>query len=158
VSGSYVWLKWLHVLAACSYVGGSLANGLLKALADRAQSAEASAALLRAAVWNDWLLLAVPSVVLPATGIAMARLAGLSLVSGWVAQGIVLFVLLSVALVCGMRLEHRLERLAREAASRGEPLPQAYRALALPYAGLGLVATLAILATLFVMVAKRTLV
>lgn len=155
MSDSYLLLKWLHVLAACAYVGGSLANGLMKALADRAASAEASAGLLHAVVWSNRLLLAAPSVVLLATGVAMALLASLPLASGWVAEGLALFVLLSAALVWGMRLEDRLGRLAREAAERREPLPPAYLELGPLYAGLGLAATLAILAVLYVMVAKR---
>ncbi len=158
MSSSYLLLKWLHVLAACAYVGGSFANGLMKTLADRVPSAEASAGLLHAVVWSNRLLLAAPSVVLLATGIAMARLAGLPLVSGWIAEGIVLFVLLSLALVWAIRLEHRLAQLASEAAQHREPLPPAYRALGPLYAGLGLAATLGILAVLYVMVMKSPLV
>lgn len=158
MSETYVLLKWLHVLAACLYVGGSFANGLMKTLADRSPSAEASASLLHAVVWSNRLLLVAPSFVLLSTGLAMASMAGMPIVSGWVAQGIFLFALLSGCLVWAMRLEHRLAWLADDAARRHEPLPAAYRALAPLYAGLGLAATLGILAALFVMVAKRPLV
>lgn len=154
---SYLLLKWLHVLAACAYVGGSFANGLAKALADRAPNAEASAALLGAVVWSNRALLVAPSFVLAPTGLAMAWRAGLPLTSGWVAQGIALFALLSAILVWAMRLEGRLERLAAEAARLGRPLPPAYRALGPRYASLGLAATAGLLATLFLMVARRPL-
>lgn len=155
MSESYLLLEWLHVLAACAYVGGSLANGLMKTLADRAPDAAASAALLHAVVWSNRLLLVVPSAILPATGIAMAWLAGIPLASGWLARGIALFALLSLALAWGMRLEHRLEQLAREAARRGEGLPAAYRALGPRYTAIGITATIAMLAALYVMVTKR---
>ncbi|MEB2343512.1 MAG: DUF2269 domain-containing protein [Deltaproteobacteria bacterium] len=151
-------LEWLHVLAACCYVGGSFANAIAKTLADRAPSAEASAALLGAVVWSNRLLLVPPSFVLPATGLAMAWRMGLPLGSGWLAEGIALFALLSLILFWGVRLEHRLERLARDAARRHAPLPPAYHALAPLYAGLGLTATAALLAVVFLMVAKRPLV
>jgi uncharacterized membrane protein len=157
MSESYVLLKWLHVLAACLYVGGSLANGLLKTLADRAPSAEASAALLRAVIWNNRALLVAPSFVLLPTGVALAWTAGLPLASGWVAQGLALFVLLSAILAWALRLEHRLARLAAQAAASHDPLPAAYRNLTPLYATLGLAATAAMLAVLFVMVAKRPL-
>ncbi|CAG1008281.1 hypothetical protein MYXO_03707 [Myxococcaceae bacterium] len=155
MSDAYVLLKWLHVLAACAYVGGSFANGLMKALADRAASADASASLLHAVVWSNRLLLVAPSGVLLVTGIAMALIAGLPLASGWVAEGLALFALLSLALAWAMRLEQHLARLASDAAARREELPPAYRTLGPLYAGLGLGATLAMLAVLYVMVAKR---
>lgn len=157
MSEPYLLLKWLHVLAACLYVGGSFANGLLKTLADRAPSAAASASLLHGVVWSNRLLLVAPSFVLLGTGLAMASLAGVPIGSGWAAQGIALFALLSVFLILGIRLEHRLARLAGDAARRGEPLPAAYRALTPLYAGLGLAASLGMLAVLFVMVTKRPL-
>jgi len=111
---SYLLLKWLHVLAACLYVGGSFANGLLKTLADRASSAEASAALLTGVVWSNRVLLVAPSGMLFATGLMLARLGRLPLASGWVAHGIALFAMLSPLLVWGMRIEHRLAALAAE--------------------------------------------
>lgn len=153
----YLIAKWLHVLAACLYVGASFANGLLKTLADRAPNAEASAALLSGVVWNNRLLLVAPSVVLPVTGIWMARLGGLPLTSGWLVHGIALFALLSLLLAWGMRLEHRLAKLASTAAARHEPLPAAYHRLSPLYAALGLSATVALLAALFTMVTKLPL-
>lgn len=153
----YLLAKWLHVLAACLYVGASFANGLLKTLADRAPSAEASAALLSGVVWNNRLLLVPPSFVLLATGLWMAWVGGLPLASGWLAHGIALFALLSLLLAWGMRLEHRLAALASGAAARREPLPSAYRRLSPLYAGLGIAATVALLAALFTMVTKRPL-
>lgn len=68
------------------------------------------------------------------------------------------YVLLSGALLWAVRIERRLERIASDAARRGEPLPQADHALAPLYARLGLAATAALLAVVFVMVAKRPLV
>jgi uncharacterized membrane protein len=153
----YRTIEWIHVLAACLYVGGSFANGLAKFLADRAGSAVGAASILEVTRWNNRALLVPATIVLPATGLWMARERGIPLASGWLRDGLLLFAVLTAALVWAVRMEERLHRLAEQAGARGEELPAAYRRYGPVYAGLGLASTGAMLLVLHLMVFQQPL-
>ena len=154
---AYRTIEWIHVLAACLYVGGSFANGLAKLLADRAGSAAGAAYILGVTRWNNRVLLLPATIVLPATGLWMARERGIPLASGWLRDALLLFAALTVALVWAVRIEERLHRLAEQAGVRGEALPAAYRRRGPVYAWVGLLATAAMLLVLRLMVFQQPL-
>ena len=149
-------LKWLHVLAACLYVGGSIANGLAKTLGDR-EGSESAASALRFVRRSNRAFLIPASFVLPASGIPMAWILGTPLLGGWLLVGLVLFAALSVLLVWAVRLEERLLALAEVAAKAGEPLPREYLELASIYATGGGIATVLLLSILLLMVARQAI-
>ncbi|MFQ5698311.1 MAG: DUF2269 family protein [Myxococcota bacterium] len=151
---AYWTLKWLHILAAALYIGGSVANGVAKALSDRLEDAAASAHALRIVGWNNRLLLMPATGILAATGWWLARRQDAALLGGWLLVPLVEFAVLTAILLWALRCERQLQRLAERGAREGRELPPEYLRLSRVWAIGGGVATLLMLAVLFAMVSK----
>lgn len=153
----YLVLKWLHVLAACVYVGGSFANGLAKTLGDRGRSGSAVTAL-RFVHRSNRLLLVPASFALLATGLALAWVRRTPLLEGWLLVGLLLFAVLSALLLWAVRLEDRMLAMAEAAADSGMPLPPEYTRLSPVYLAGGAAATVLMLLMVLLMVARQAIV
>lgn len=115
----YLVLKYIHIFAAIVMIGISLANGLGKLFADRTGNVHRMASVTALTVhFNKWLVL--PSLIaLAASGIGLAHTLRLPLLDGWVAQSIILLLLLFALFFIGNRYEHRLSRIAGESEASG---------------------------------------
>ena len=99
-----------------------------------------------------------PAVVAqPLTGVALARLAGVPLASGWLLLSIALYALVGACWLPVVWLQIRMRALAAEAARTGAPLPPRYHAHAQLWFALGWPAFLGVLAIFWLMVAKPEL-
>lgn len=154
---AFLILRIVHLLAMALYVGVSLVNGYAKTRADRSGDLVEIASALTWIGRFDRVFLVPASVLLPVTGLWMAHLQGRLWSDPFVLTALALFALLSVILAFAVRLEDRLLALAVGARDASVPLPRAYRNLSRLWAATGMVATVLIVLTLVVMVAKRPL-
>ena len=153
----YLFLKWLHIVAACIYLGISASNGFIKLRADKSRIAHKSATALRiVAEQNVWFLFPASGILL-ITGLLLADQVGVSILKGWLALGIVGFTLLCFVLIVSYRMEKRLLFLAEQSRSLKSELSIEYWRISRYWMVLGAFATCLIGMLLFVMTAKRGL-
>jgi uncharacterized membrane protein len=151
---TYLWLKVLHILSATVLFGTGLGIAFFKWITDRSGNVAAIRVVSERVVLADWLF-TTPAVVLQAvTGVALARLAGFPLTSGWVFYAIVLYLVAGACWLPVVWLQIRMRDLARAAAAAGTPLEPRYWRYARIWFWLGVPAFTAIVAVFVLMVLK----
>jgi uncharacterized membrane protein len=108
----------------------------------------------RLVVRADWWFTAPAAIVQPLTGVALAAMAGWPLATPWIALSLALYVVAGLCWLPVVWIQIRMARMAQRAANEGSALPAAYRVLARRWEWLGYPAFAAMLATLWLMVAK----
>jgi ABC-type uncharacterized transport system fused permease/ATPase subunit len=101
-------------------------------------------------VWDTY----VSDVIQPATGLALALMAGYSLTAPWLFVSILLYLFVGCCWVPVVWLQIRLKHLAATAARAGTTLPPAYHRYYRWWFRLGWPAFVGVLAIFFLMVAK----
>jgi uncharacterized membrane protein len=154
----YLPLKALHVLAVVLFLGNIITGVFWKVNADRSGDPRVIAQTLRGIIRSDrWFT--IPGVVLIiATGVWMAIIAGFPLLrTDWIWQSLVLFGISGVLFMAQVApLQVQLLRVA-ESAVAGSPQPERYKKLSTRWAATGGIATLTPLIALVLMVLKRGL-
>ena len=150
----YVFLKWLHVLGAVVLFGTGVGTAFHFWMANRSQDVHAIAVAARTTMIADYAF-TLPAVILqPATGFAMAILAGFPLASSWIAISFALYLLAGACWIPVVVMQIRMTRLALAAARDGTPLDDDYRRLYARWFALGWPAFIALVIVFWLMVAK----
>lgn len=126
MSDGYLWLKVLHLLSATLLFGTGLGTAFHMYATHLRGNVTEIAAASRNTIVADWLFTVPSGVVQPATGLAMAWLAGFDLLESWLAASYALFLL---AAGCWFRvavLQYRIRGLALHALQHSTSLPPAY--------------------------------
>jgi uncharacterized membrane protein len=152
---TFLFLKFIHLLAASLYVGASFVNGLQETIAMRSGDSALQVAALRFAGLNNRAFLIPATVLLLATGVGMAWMQGMEVLAGWLRLPLFLFFILTAILAFSIRLEDRLHALAAEAHARSEPPGGDFARLSRRAMILGPLASILILIILVLMVLKR---
>ena len=150
-------LRWLHVIGATVLLGTGAGIAFFMLMAHRTNDARIVAHTAAVVVKADFLFTATAVVAQPVTGFALAHLVGWPVLSGWVALSLVLYVVTGLCWLPVVAIQLRLRDLARAAADRGEALPAEYHALFRRWFVLGFPAFAAVLAIVWLMVAKPSL-
>jgi len=150
----YLLLKWIHVLSATVLFGTGLGTAFHFWYACRSGDVASIAAAARSTVVADFVFTLPAAVVQPATGLALASLAGYSLTARWLVFAMLLYL---VAAGCWipvvfiqMRLKGQAEALLRNGTAPGPGFRRLYRA----WFFLGWPAFIAMIATLWLMVSR----
>jgi len=150
----YLALKVVHVVSSTVLFGTGLGTAFHFWFAHRTGNVVAIHHAARSTVIAD-LVFTTPAIILqPVTGIAMALLAGHSLLATWIAASIVLYLLAGACWIPVVVIQLRMRDLAAACARDGLALPPRYRALARTWFVLGWPAFAALLAVCWLMVAK----
>lgn len=153
----YLCLKWLHILSSVVLVGTGFGSAFYMYFTHRSGDVAAQAVVSRLVVRADWWF-TTPTVFLqPATGLAMAYLAGLPLSTPWLSLSIGLFVLSGICWLPVVWLQIRMAAMAQRAARDGTPLPGPYVRYMRTWELLGYPAFVAMLGVFYLMVAKPSL-
>lgn len=150
----YLTVKWLHVLSSTLLFGTGLGSAFYLFFTSLSGDARATAVVARYVVLADWLFTTPTILLQPLTGFYLADLAGYPLDSRWIAWSVVLYLVAGACWVPVVVIQIRMRRLAREAADRGAPLPAAYWRCLRVWTLLGIPAFVAMVAVLYLMVAK----
>jgi uncharacterized membrane protein len=147
-------IETLHVIGATVLLGTGAGIAFFMLMADRTRDARLIAHTAGVVVLADVLFTATAIVLQPITGAALAALEGQPLVQGWILLSLALYVVAGVFWLPVVWMQMRMRDLARAAAATGEPLPAAYHRLYRVWFAFGFPAFAAVIAIIWLMVAK----
>jgi uncharacterized membrane protein len=150
-------IKTVHVIGATVILGTGAGIAFFMLMAHRTRDAAAIAHTASIVVIADWTFTASAVALQPVTGFVLARMDGLPLMHSWLGLSLALYVLAGVCWLPVVWIQTRLRNLAREAVASNTPLPDAYFRLFRVWFVLGVPAFLAVLAIIWLMVAKPSL-
>lgn len=153
----YLTLKWIHILSSVVLVGTGLGSAYYLFFVNRTRHVQTQAVVSSLVVRADWWFTTPTAIIQPATGLAMAYLAGLPLSTPWLAISIALFVVAGACWLPVVWLQIRMAAMAREAARTASGLPDAYWRYARWWEWLGYPAFVAMLGVFYLMVVKPAL-
>jgi uncharacterized membrane protein len=150
----YYWLKTIHIVSSTVLFGTGLGTAFFKWMTDRSGNVQAIRIVAERVVLADWIF-TTPAIVIQAiTGVALARLAGFPLSSGWVSYAIGLYVLTGACWIPVVWLQIKMRDHARVAVSESRALPTVYWSYARIWFWLGVPAFAAVVVILGLMVWK----
>ena len=147
-------LRWAHILGAAVLIGTGAGIAFFMLMAHRTRDAKIIAHTASVVVIADWIFTASAVVAQPVTGLLLAHAMGWSLGEFWIVASIGLYVFIGLFWLPVVWIQHRLRDLARTAAEKGETLPEAYFRLYRVWFACGFPAFAAILAIVWLMVAR----
>ena len=152
----FLWVKVLHVVSATVLFGAGLGTAFFKVTADGSGNVKAIRVVGERVVWADWLFTTPAIVVQAMTGVALARIAGFPLLSGWVLAAIVLYGIAGACWLPVVWLQIRMRDLARAAERTETAVGPLYWRYARAWFWLGVPAFAAVLGIFVLMVLKPT--
>lgn len=154
----YLTLKWIHIVSSVLLVGTGLGSAYYMFFANRSGNLQAQAVVARLVVRADWWFTTPTVFIQPATGLAMAHLAGLPLSTPWLAVSLALFALAGLCWLPVVWLQLRMRALAQQALDAdSDALPATYWRCARWWEALGYPAFVAMAVVFYLMVAKPSL-
>ena len=150
-------LRWLHVIGAAVLLGTGAGIAFFMLMAHRTRQPALVAHVAGTVVVADLLFTATAVIAQPLTGLGLALLIGWPLTEGWLLVSLALYVLTGLFWLPVVWIQLRMRDLARAAAREGMPLPGQYHRLFRIWFACGIPAFLAVLAILWLMLAKPSL-
>src|SRR3712207_5454207 len=150
-------LRWLHVIGATILFGTGAGIAFFMLMAHRAHQPALVAHVAGTVVVADLVFTTTAVIAQPLTGLGLACLVGWPLTEGWLLLSIGLYVLAGLFWLPVVWIQLRMRDLARAAADEGMPLPPLYHRLFRIWCACGVPAFLAVLAILWLMLAKPAL-
>jgi len=147
-------LRWLHVIGASVLLGTGAGIAFFMTMAHRTSDVRLIAGTARIVVIADMVFTATAVVAQPLTGWLLARATGWGLSEGWIVTSLVLYVLTGAFWLPVVRIQIIMRDLADEAVRNGTALPTRYYRLYRLWFTLGIPAFTAVLAILWLMVAR----
>lgn len=153
----YLLLKTVHVLSATVLFGTGLGTAFHMWATHLRGDPRAIAQTARNVVLADWLFTATSGVVQPASGLALAVVAGFDPLEPWLLAAYALYALAAACWIVVVRLQIRVAAIARRSVAEGTPLPPAYHRAMRAWFALGWPAFLGLVAVFWLMIAKPAL-
>jgi uncharacterized membrane protein len=150
-------LRWLHVIGATVLLGTGAGIAFFMLMAHRTHRPALVAHVAGTVVVADLLFTATAVVAQPLTGLGLAHLIGWPLAEGWRLASLGLYVFTGLFWLPVVWIQLRMRDLARAAAREGLPLPGQYHRLFRIWFACGIPAFLAVLAIVWLMLAKPSL-
>lgn len=148
----YLTLKFLHVLGAATLIGTGAGIAFFMLLSSRSGNRQLIAGTARLVVLADWVFTA-PAVVLQfATGMLLMEVSGYSYGSPWFVAALALFLFIGCCWLPVVVIQYRLR--AQAAMAESDDLGADFQRLMRGWIALGIPAFAAILALLWLMIAK----
>jgi uncharacterized membrane protein len=150
----YLWVKWLHIVSSTVLFGTGFGIAFFFVRAQRTGNVAIIASVGRDVVLADAVFTAAAVVIQPASGIALALMAGYPLSSPWLLLSIALYFVVGACWLPVVWLQIRLRDLAVAAATSSNPLPVEYKQYYRWWFALGWPAFIGVLVIFYLMVAK----
>lgn len=151
---TYLLLKWLHVVSSVVLVGTGLGTAFFMFFTNRSANLAAQAVVSKLVVRADAWFTTPAVLIQPATGIALASLAGWPLSTPWIAVSLALYLFTGLLWLPVVWLQWRMAAMAAQAVQAGIELPTAYWRYARWWERLGYPAFTAMLLVFALMVFK----
>jgi uncharacterized membrane protein len=149
-------LRWLHVIGAMVLFGTGAGIAFFMLMAHRTGDARIVAHVAGTVVIADLLFTATAVVAQPVTGLLLAARTGWPLDTFWILASLILYVVTGAFWLPVVWMQKRMRDLARAAAAADAPLPPAYHRLYRLWFWFGFPAFAAVLAILWLMIARPT--
>jgi len=154
----YLTLKWLHIVSSVLLVGTGLGSAFYMFFTNRSGNVQAQAVVCRLVVRADWWFTTPTVFIQPATGLAMAAMAGLPWSTPWLAASLALYAVAGACWLPVVWLQLRMRDMAAQAATHGHgALPPQYWRYARWWEALGYPAFVAMAVVFYLMVNKPAL-
>lgn len=154
---TYELLLLLHIIGACVLFGTGAGIAFFMVISNRSRDPALIAHTAGIVVLADTVFTATAAVVQPITGAWLAHAVGWSLLEGWILAALGLYVVVGLFWLPVVWMQLRLRDMARVARDAGTPLPTAYHRLYRIWFAFGFPAFAAVLAILWLMIAKPSL-
>jgi uncharacterized membrane protein len=154
---TYFVAKYLHVLGATVILGTGAGITFFMLVAHLSRDAAFVARTAKVVVLADFVFTATAVVVQPITGYLLMRASGIPFTEGWIVVSLVLYAVAGAFWLPVVWMQIRMRDLAQAAAAAGKPLPDEYQRLFRLWFAFGFPGFGAVLATLWLMVAKPAL-
>lgn len=153
----YTFLKFAHVVGATVIFGTGSGIAFFMLMAHRSGDAGFIARTARVVVLADMIFTMTAVLLQPVTGYLLMRQTGVTFSESWVAVSLALYLVAGAFWLPVIWIQTRLRDLARVAADTGSSLPPAYHRLFRVWFLSGFPGFGAVLAILFLMIAKPVL-
>lgn len=150
----YLGLKTLHVLGALLFFGVGLGSAWYKFMADRSGDVRVILWCQNQIVRADYIFTATSAVIIPITGIMMARRIDLPLETPWVLASIIGYLVAGALWLPAAWLQMRMREYAELAVETDTPLPEEFHRANRIWFWLGVPAFILTVAVMWTMVAK----
>ncbi len=147
-------LRWLHVIGASVLLGTGAGIAFFMMMAHRGGDMRLIAGIARIVVIADMVFTATAVIAQPLTGWLLARETGWDLTEGWILASLALYALPGVCWPPVVRIQNTLRGPPTEAARNATALPARYHRLTRLWFALGIPAFAAVLAILWLMIAR----
>jgi uncharacterized membrane protein len=151
---AYLILRFLHIIGATVLLGTGAGIAFFMVMANASRRPELIAHTANTVVIADTIFTATAVIIQPITGYLLIREVGWALTEGWVVLSLGLYVFTGMFWLPVVWIQIRLRDLARMAAAQGSPLPARYHHLYRIWFAFGFPAFFAVLAIIWLMVAK----
>jgi len=153
----YTFLKFAHVVGATVIFGTGSGIAFFMLMAHRSGDAGFIARTARVVVLADMIFTTTAVILQPITGYLLMRQTGVTFSESWVAVSLALYLVAGAFWLPVVWIQTRLRDLARVAADTGSSLPPAYHRLFRVWFLFGFPGFGAVLAILFLMIARPVL-
>ena len=147
-------VRWLHVIGATVLLGTGAGIAFFMVMAHKTRDPKVIAATASSVVLADFIFTASAVIVQPLTGLWLAHLIGWKLTQGWIVWSLALYVFVGLFWVPVVFMQRRMRDLARDAAAQKTALPGEYFVLYRRWFAFGFPAFFAVLAIIWLMVAR----
>lgn len=154
---TYLALKWLHIISATILFGTGLGTAFFMWRAMASNNIQAIAVVSDNVVRADCWFTTPAIIIQPITGLWLANLMGIPLLTPWLAASLALYVLVGCCWIPVVFLQLRVARLARASASLGRIAEPEIHNLMRWWYRLGWPAFFTMLLIFYLMVFKPTL-
>lgn len=151
---AYLVLKYLHLLGAIVLIGTGAGIAFFMVMAHSTGHVSKIAGVARIVVIADFVFTASAVIAQPVTGVLLAREAGYDLTEGWIVLSIILYIVIGIFWLPVVVMQMKMRDLAEAAERAGASLPPQYRVLFWTWFVFGFPAFGAILAILWLMIAR----
>lgn len=147
-------LRWLHIVGSTVLLGTGAGIAFFMLMAHRTRNPVVIAHTAAIVVVADYIFTATAVVLQPITGALLVETAGWGWTHAWIWVSIGLYVITGALWLPVVWMQKTMRDLARTAAANSEPLPPRYYGLFKLWFAFGVPAFSAVLAILWLMVAK----
>lgn len=154
---TYLYLKYLHVIAAVFLFGFGMGSYLYLIAAQRTRNPVVIASVAKMVVRFDTWITTPAGVLQLATGLGMLHLTGMSMAQPWLRDALIVFVTVGLLWLPVLVLQKRMQTLAEQAAERGSALPANWSRLYRPWLWMGVAGFAGMFVIVLLMVTKQGL-
>ena len=155
---AYYVLKYFHIISSLLMVGTGFGSALYVFIANRSGNLQAQYFANRTVVFLDWVITTPTVIIQPITGIMLAHVMKMSLLSDWFLNIYLMYIIVGAAWLPVVWLQVRMKQMTDQAVHNNEPLNPKYQLYQRTWEILGYIGFSGAMIIFFLMVTKMPLI